>query len=113
MKAADIADDLFLAGVRELRQVPMIHGTSDYGWVMRWEIDAWLSEQLGVDVPWKVSLAKARKLIKRGLLDGCACGCRGDYVIPGEKPTAEELAGPKVSLDLYMRTALLPLASRN
>ncbi|MCK5021473.1 MAG: hypothetical protein KAS32_30960 [Candidatus Peribacteraceae bacterium] len=29
----------------------------------------------------KLLLAKMRKLIKRGLVDGCACGCRGDFVI--------------------------------
>lgn len=29
--------------------------------------------------PEKVVLAKARKLIRRGLLDGCYCGCRGDF----------------------------------
>ena len=26
-------------------------------------------------------LAKMRGLMKRGLIDGCDCGCRGDYVI--------------------------------
>ena len=30
-------------------------------------------------LPENLVLAKARKLIKRGLLDGCACGCRGDF----------------------------------
>ena len=32
-------------------------------------------------VPDKVVLAKMRKLIRRGLVDGCPCGCRGDFVI--------------------------------
>lgn len=29
----------------------------------------------------KVALAKMRALIRRGLVDGCTCGCRGDYEI--------------------------------
>lgn len=31
--------------------------------------------------PEKVALAKMRALIKRGLVEGCGCGCRGDFVI--------------------------------
>jgi hypothetical protein len=31
--------------------------------------------------PEKVALAKMRALIRRGLVDGCACGCRGDFTI--------------------------------
>jgi len=27
----------------------------------------------------KLALAKMRQLIRRGLVDGCACGCRGDF----------------------------------
>jgi hypothetical protein len=29
----------------------------------------------------KLALAKMRQLMKRGLVDGCSCGCRGDFVI--------------------------------
>lgn len=38
--------------------------------------------------PEKVALAKMRALIKRGFVDGCGCGCRGDFVIT-EKARAE------------------------
>lgn len=31
--------------------------------------------------PPKVALAKMRALIRRGLVDGCRCGCRGDFEI--------------------------------
>jgi hypothetical protein len=31
--------------------------------------------------PEKVALAKMKALIRRGLVDGCACGCRGDFTI--------------------------------
>lgn len=33
------------------------------------------------EAPWKLRLAKMNQLLKRGLIDGCACGCRGDYVV--------------------------------
>src|SRR5260221_371501 len=33
-------------------------------------------------VPAKVVLAKMRRLIKRGLVEGCICGCRGDFHLP-------------------------------
>lgn len=29
----------------------------------------------------KLALAKMRQLIKRGLVKGCGCGCRGDFEI--------------------------------
>lgn len=31
--------------------------------------------------PEKVLLAKLRAMIRKGLIDGCACGCRGDFRI--------------------------------
>jgi hypothetical protein len=31
--------------------------------------------------PEKLALAKMRQLIKRKLVNGCACGCRGDFHI--------------------------------
>lgn len=34
-----------------------------------------------VNTPVKLVLAKMRSLINLGLVDGCSCGCRGDYVI--------------------------------
>lgn len=33
------------------------------------------------DIPMKVCQAKRRQLIKRGLMDGCTCGCRGDFTL--------------------------------
>jgi len=29
----------------------------------------------------KLVLAKMRALVRRGLVDGCVCGCRGDFTI--------------------------------
>lgn len=31
--------------------------------------------------PPKIALSKMASLIKRGLVAGCACGCRGDFVL--------------------------------
>ena len=45
-------------------------------WVTRWD----LGERFP-GFPSKVMLAKIRKLIRRGLLDGCTCGCRGDLEV--------------------------------
>jgi hypothetical protein len=33
------------------------------------------------DIPGRLLLAKMRMLIRRGLVDGCTCGCRGDFTI--------------------------------
>lgn len=37
--------------------------------------------------PPKVALAKMASLIRRGLIDGCACGCRGDFRMPDTHST--------------------------
>lgn len=64
MKAADISDEAFLR---------LLNNGS---WTHRWD----MAERLP-GVPEKVVLAKARRLIQRGLMDGCFCGCRGDFEI--------------------------------
>ena len=40
-----------------------------------------ISQALPENVPFKLARAKMAQLIKRGLVDGCTCGCRGDFVI--------------------------------
>jgi hypothetical protein len=44
--------------------------------------------------PDKVVLAKAKRLVKRGLISGCTCGCRGDFEIMTEfiKTNADTVA---------------------
>lgn len=80
MKASDISDHDFVAAV------DLVQRTKGY-WASWYD----LTEQtpdLGADYvppfqyfPTKVVLAKAAKVIKRGLIDGCPCGCRGDYEV--------------------------------
>jgi hypothetical protein len=37
------------------------------------------------EYPPKVVLAKLRGMVKRKILEGCACGCRGDFELPPPK----------------------------
>ncbi|MFH0982173.1 MAG: hypothetical protein V2A79_11600 [Planctomycetota bacterium] len=50
--------------------------------VSRWEI----GKALGGVYPEKVVLAKLRRLVAQGVLDGCGCGCRGDFFIIERTP---------------------------
>lgn len=86
MKASDITDSAFIDAVLYCCAVRKMAAT-------RWDVTAVLAghpEDVGggsrdyPDMPWKVVLAKARSLIRRGLIDGCSCGCRGDFEV---KPT--------------------------
>jgi hypothetical protein len=71
MQCKDIPDSVFIDAVRATRSLGRI-------WRMSWEVHAELESRVG-EVPWTLLLAKARKLIARGLLGGCYCGCRGDW----------------------------------
>jgi hypothetical protein len=86
VKASDITDEAFLDAMRkvlELRPNPA-------SWVNRWDLASaldghpeWVNGQRGeLSIPEKVVLAKAKRMIKRGLILGCACGCRGDFEFP-------------------------------
>jgi len=69
MQAKDIPDVVFLDIVEDINCL-------EYRWAQRWDI-----EEKMPDVPPKVILAKARNLIKRNLMSGCGCGCRGDFEV--------------------------------
>lgn len=45
-------------------------------------------------IPEKLKLAKMRQMIHRGVVGGCPCGCRGDFVIT-EKGKGELEAGER------------------
>jgi len=49
-----------------------------FNWANRFRV----AEKLGM--PEKVTLAKFRSMKRRGILDGCECGCRGDFCMKGE-----------------------------
>lgn len=70
VKAADISDADFVAAVAAIQR--------DKG---MWANTSEVQDRLGADIPVKVVLAKARRLIRRGVITGCACGCRGDFEV--------------------------------
>lgn len=66
MKASDISDDEFLAA---MDAVTLPHGVA-----ILWTIQDHMPEY-----PPKVVHAKAKSLLRRKVIDGCGCGCRGDF----------------------------------
>lgn len=81
MQAKDIPDVRMLTIVREEQQTRADNW--DGGWphaVLPWT-HFWEVEERLPDIPPKVIRAKAAKLIKRGLMTGCTCGCRGDLEV--------------------------------
>lgn len=68
MKAADIPTEDVLVAVAHVQT----HNT----WATTWDLEAILPS-------WspKVLRAKLAKMIRRKLLRGCSCGCRGDYEV--------------------------------
>lgn len=93
MQCKDIPDEVFLDAVR------IASSLTGGGWAMYWDVGCVLAGHdyhltiqgshaaypNGECFPWRLVLAKARKLIDRGAMDGCPCGCRGDFEIPGDR----------------------------
>lgn len=77
MQCKDIPDEPILRHI----------GAHDGKWCMRWRASTpgidWpcILDAMPADTPEKLVLAKMRRLIERGLVDGCPCGCRGDFVL--------------------------------
>ena len=69
MQAKDISTAMFLEAMNETK-----HGTT---WVTSslWDIRDYLR------APEKVVRAKAKRLIRQGVIGGCDCGCRGDFEV--------------------------------
>jgi hypothetical protein len=81
MKCKDIPDDLFMAAVAATE--PMTPGGAP--WRHRRDVHRALEAALETEIPAKLFLAKARRLGRRQLLEGCtSCTCRGDYHTPRE-----------------------------
>lgn len=85
--ARDIPDVTFLRAVARCQEADprMPNG---WRWALRDDVtrvlggippDANVSSSEVPGVPWKVVLAKFRRVRDRGLVDGCDCGCRGDF----------------------------------
>lgn len=100
MQAKDIRDDDFLRAVATAEQL-----REGAGFVSRWDVAAVLAgdpDSVGgspVDyahMPEKVVLAKAKALVRRGLVDACTCGCRGDIELTaaGQSQLAHHAIAP-------------------
>lgn len=83
--ARDIPDIEFLRAVAQCQDRDYWGG---YHWAVRDDVTrvlGGLARNANVPsdevpgVPWKVVLAKFRRVRDRGLVDGCDCGCRGDF----------------------------------
>lgn len=100
MKCSDISDGRFIAAVKTviaLRKMPA--SRSDVGAVLDGHPE-WVGQPQAIDgesvsVPEKVIMAKARKMIRRKLLTGCWCGCRGDF-----EPVAAGRRGLRCTLEI-------------
>lgn len=66
MQAKDIEDKAVLSIIARTER-------EEHRWTFYWDV----AQELGVDR--KLILAKANALIRRGLMTGCTCGCRGDF----------------------------------
>src|SRR5678815_4892395 len=95
MQAKDISDDAVISLVRACNEA-RCNGDETWGWhggrpgykhdpntpaQGHWANLYDITKALG-NPPEKVVLAKLRRLINRGLITGCGCGCRGDFEIP-------------------------------
>ncbi len=59
-----------------------------HNWYFGNEFD--VTKAMPPETPAKLRLAKMRVMMARGVVEGCPCGCRGDFVIT-EKGKAELL----------------------
>lgn len=100
-QAKDIDDVFFLRCVDWCSMCPTppstLHGVAHPSyypldnfpcWVFMWNL-----EYLMPVFPEEVILAKASRLIQRGLLTGCDCGCRGDFELTESGRDAIRSAG--------------------
>lgn len=76
MQAKDLDDRLVLATIHRLAMAPRSHAHRE---PPHWVFVSDLSRALDLDDKGRLLLAKCEALIRRRLLDGCACGCRGDF----------------------------------
>jgi hypothetical protein len=76
MQCKDIPDAPVLAFLNNL-PVPWTWGT--WFWSDDYKPENSVLNVMPPGTPEKLALAKMRRLMQRGLVDGCDCGCRGDF----------------------------------
>lgn len=62
-------------------------GRQEYTWVDGW----FIAEALGL--PWKVVNARLAALARQGIVEGCSCGCRGDWHLTDKGRALHPTAG--------------------
>ena len=86
IQAKQITDQKMLEVIHKvqvrMQEEKRLWGTDNY-WATKptdevWASLMWIDEELP-DFPPKVILAKLKGMVKRGLIHGCTCGCRGDF----------------------------------
>lgn len=98
IQAKHIDEALLLAIIRQLAAAKRAADPKFWAamrgepWVSRWDIErALAATERYPNVPEKVLLAKLRAMVKRKILDGCTCGCRGDFeILPQPDATTTE-----------------------
>lgn len=70
-------------GLLERKYFDSGYEMSPTAWVFTWDLEKHFPA-----VPYKILMAKLNKLIKRRLIEGCGCGCRGDFYLT---PAGREL----------------------
>lgn len=70
-----VSTETVFAGIRAVRRNDP---DPDYRWASLWT----LADHLQIHE--SLLLAKLRRLISRGEIGGCTCGCRGDFYIKAE-----------------------------
>ena len=71
IQAKDISDGLTTEAILKVRK--------PWGVSILWDIQAELP------FPPKVVLAKLRSMERRGVINGCTCGCRGDFTLTEDR----------------------------
>lgn len=87
MQCKDIPDAAFVAAVRQGRR------SLANAWAHAWDVHTELEAAVG-PVPVNLFYAKARRLVARGLIGGCPCGCRGDFHPPEDCGDPEHCCRP-------------------
>ena len=87
MQCKDIPDRPVLLRLRDFRPAGGHWATSAEVWFTLWDTDGRLDAMPTLvpafppGCPWKLMNAKMASLKRRGLVQGCECGCRGDWHI--------------------------------
>ncbi len=73
LQCKNIDDRIVLGFLAQHQGRPSTHGSSIFMPTVQ--------DAMPPETPEKLQLAKMRQLNKRGFVDGCPCGCRGDWKI--------------------------------